>query len=186
MIGLISSLFNFDTPVQILDADTFQPVFQSSNPMKITVTDEKKFTRFQVESGEERNDHVIKNAVEISIDFTLTGRAAKTQFEAMKQAYEDNRLLIVQTGMATYESMLIESFPHDETVNIFNGATLPVKFVEYREIQPEYGELQQKQVSNPSHSSTAKRGSQQSKEASPDKAKKATVFHSAGKKVGII
>src|SRR5699024_8459111 len=118
-------LSNNYTPVQILDGETFEVLFSSSNAMRLTVIGEKRITRFQVESGEERSDHVVTGAIEISIEFVLAGRDSREQFRAIRQAYRDHRLITVQTRMATYEDMLIEAMPHEETSVVYDGAVVP-------------------------------------------------------------
>lgn len=157
---LVPQLVSDFTPVQILDNESFAVLFASANPMRVSVIDEKRATRFQVEDGGERSDHVVTNAIEINIEFILSGHDARQQFQLMRQAYQESRLVTVQARMGSYENMLIEAFPHEETTTIYDGAVLPVRFIEWREIQPEYGELRQEQVANPAQSSTVDRGTQ--------------------------
>lgn len=161
---IFPQLSNNYTPVQILDGETFEVLFSSSNPMRLSVFDEKRITRFPVESGEERSDHVVTNAIEISIEFVLSGFDAREQFKAIRQAFFDHRLVTVQSRMATYEDMLIEAMPHEETRYVYDGAVVPVRLVQWRAIEPEYGELQQEQVANPAQSSTVQRGRQEGQE----------------------
>lgn len=160
MVSIPLQLFSDYTPVQVLDGNTFAVLFNSAHPMRVAVSDEKRATRFQVENGGERSDHVVDNAVELAIEFVLSGHSARQQYEAMRLAYEENRLVTVQTRMRTYENMLIEAFPHEETPTIYDGAVLPLRFLEWREIEPEYGELQQEQVAEPRQASTVDRGAQ--------------------------
>lgn len=162
------------TPVQILDSESFQIIFATAYPMRVTVADNKTATKFQVENGETRSDHVVKNAIELTIDFILIGDDSRNQFDNIHQAYADNKLVSVQTKMKTYENMLIVGVPHDETPAVYDGASMPVQFQEWREIQPEYGELQQKKVAKPAQSSTAPRGKQTGSDASPSEKKRSS------------
>src|SRR5699024_11441990 len=109
---IFPQLSNNYTPVQILDSETFAVLFSSSNPMRLSVIDEKRVTRFPVESGEERSDHVVTNAIEINIEFVLAGSDAREQFRSIRQAFLDHRLITVQSRMATYEDLIIEAMPH--------------------------------------------------------------------------
>jgi hypothetical protein len=142
-------------------------IFSAAYPMRVSVTDTKTATQFQVENGETRSDHVVDNAIEITVDFILIGDDARNQFDNIHQAYKNNTLLSIQTKMKTYDNMLIVGVPHDETFTVYDGASMPVQFQEWREIQPEYGELQQKQVAKPEQSSTAARGKQTGIDAPP-------------------
>lgn len=152
-------------PVQILDNNTFDVLFYDINPMRLSVVDEKRATRFKVEDGSERSDHVVKNAVEINIELIVSGDNARQQYQAIRQAYLDDTLVIVQSKMQTYENMLIEAFPHEETDQMYDGAIIPLRLIEWRTVEAEYGdllqeELSQEQVANPSQSSTVDRGTQ--------------------------
>ncbi len=167
-----------DTPVQIIDGESYAILFENASPMRVYVTDEKTATKFQVENGETRSDHIVNLPIEITIEFILSGDQAKNQFENIKQSYRDNRLVTIQTKMDTYRNMLAVSVPHDETATMYAGAALPVRFQEWREIQPEYGELQQKQVAKKSQSSTVNRGKQTGK--TPSDATKAKVEKNPG------
>ncbi|KOO17682.1 phage-like protein, partial [Morganella morganii] len=61
------------TEVKIFDVNSFVTLFDSANPVKLTISDSHKATSFQVESGETRSDHVVVNAVTISMDLMITG-----------------------------------------------------------------------------------------------------------------
>lgn len=154
--------------IRILDDESMEPVLESFAPMRIDVMDEKKATRFQVESGSVRSDHVIENPVEIMVDIILTDDDAQSQFDELTRYYSENKLVSVQCNFGTYTSMLIESIPHVEQSAIYKGAALPVRLVEWREVEPEYGALKQEQVANPEHTSTADRGKQPSRNSGTD------------------
>lgn len=158
---------SFTSPVQILDAEGFGTVFTSAHPMQIDVTDESKATEFTIETGESRSDHVVKKPIEITISFMLVDFDARNQFENIRSAKEANTLVTIQTKMSTYDRFLIESISHSENANIALGATVDVRFLEWREVTPEYGELKQEQVAQKSQSSTVERGKQTGVEANP-------------------
>jgi|SRR5690625_79249 len=141
MIGLLRGLISPSTgytTVAVLDNDTLQPLFQSAHPMRIAVDNEKEVTRWEVETGEERNDHVIDRAIEISVDFVLASADDVAQFNEIQDTYADLKLVTIQTRMRSYENMLMQAVPHDESIEV--GATVNARFIEWREITPEYGE----------------------------------------------
>lgn len=162
------------TPVQILDNDDFSILFSDSSPMRVSVLDEKRATRFKVEDGGERSDHIVKNAIELNIELIASGVSARSQFQAVQQAFDNNRLVIVQTKMRSYENMLIESFPHEETQQIYDGVIIPLRLIEWRTVNAEFGELlqerqlTQEQVAQPEQSSTVNRGTQTGQTVEPD------------------
>ncbi|CUJ80687.1 MULTISPECIES: phage baseplate protein [Achromobacter] len=151
--------------VAILDADTLQVLFASAEPMRVSVRESKRATKFAVEDGTERSDHVVRELTEIQIDFLLADDT-RNQFENLRQAFDKNKLVTVQTKVRSYEKMLILDVPHDETPELGMAINIPVRFQEWVEVKPEFGTLPPAKVENKSQSSTVKRGQQTGKEPS--------------------
>lgn len=156
------------TPVIILDNDSLEELWEGSDIMSVSVSETSKATRYAVEDGTNRNDHVIKNPVEISINMMLVGKIAQL-FQLLKQTYLEHKLVTVQTKTDVYTNMLVEGIPHEQDTGMTDGVTVNVKMVEWQEVTPEYGELTPKKVAKPRQSDTVKRGSQATSEAPPKK-----------------
>lgn len=152
--GVISSF----SPVSIFDTDVFGVLFASASPMRISVKEAKRATKFQVESGEIRSDHIVDLPIEMSIDFMIAGNEARSHFANLQQKFHAKEPVYIQSRLTTYENMLIVEISREEASNISDGSTMTVRFEEWREIQPEYGELSQKSVLEPKHSDTVQRG----------------------------
>ena len=163
--------------VAILDAESFEQLFTATSPMRVTVREEKKVTKFQVEDGSERSDHVVRLATEIGIDLVIEDEFARGMYLQLQQAWRDNKLVIVQTKVASYESMLIESMPHDETPEMGNGISMPIRLTEWRTVTPQYGSLPPSKVANKKQADTAKQGQKQSSPASQAQTRKASVLY---------
>lgn len=163
--------------VAILDAESFEQLFTATNPMRVTVREEKKVTKFQVEDGSERSDHVVRLATEIGVDLMIEDEFARNMYLQLQQAWRDNKLVIVQTKVASYESMLIESMPHDETPEMGNGIAMPVRLTEWRTVTPQYGSLPPSKVASKKQADTAKQGQKQSTTASTAQTRKASVLY---------
>lgn len=147
--------------VSILNADTLEPIFQSAHPMRVAVMEAKRATKFAVEDGTERSDHVVRELTEISIDFFLSDDT-RNEFDRIRQAYNDNVLVTVQTKVATYESMIILAVPHDETVELGNSINIPIRLQEWLSVKPEEGIAPER----PKQKSTVKGGQKQTTKAS--------------------
>lgn len=158
--GFISSF----TPVMVLDASVFGILFHSASPMRVSVREEKKATKFQVETGEVRNDHVIDLPTEIVVDFLIAGNEARSQYANLVTKYHAKEPVIIQTRLTSYENMLIESIGREEVADIAEGSTMSVRFIEWREITPEYGELTPEKTQSPKHTDTVGRGKVTGKE----------------------
>lgn len=163
--------------VAILDAESFEQLFTATHPMRVSVREEKKITKFQVEDGGTRSDHAVKLATEIGIDLMIEDEFARNMYLQLQQAWRDNRLVIVQTKVSSYENMLIESIPHDETPELGNGISMPIRLTEWRTVTPQYGSLPPSKVASKKQSDTAKQGQKQSSTASPAQTRKASVLY---------
>lgn len=163
--------------VAILDAEDFTQLFTASNPMRVSVREEKKATRFAREDGSEASDHVVKLATEIAIDLLIEDQDARDGYEQIKQAWANNRLVIVQTRAASYESMLIESIPHDELQELGGAISMPIRLVEWSTVTPQYGTLPPSKVKSQKQSDTAKGGQKQTSEADAPTTRKASVLY---------
>lgn len=145
------------TPVAILDAQTFRVLFDSAYPLALSVRDDKKITRFTVEDGTQRSDHAVKLPVEITIELILTDDI-RAQYEQMRDAFLNNREVVVQTKTANYPGMQIETFPNEQS---FSAVNATMTLVEVQFTQPQYGRLPPGSVRNGADSSTLNRGQQQ-------------------------
>ena len=76
--------------VAILDAETFEVLFDGGHIMALDVLDEKKYTQFQVEDGSSRSDHSIKLPIAITLPFRIAENTRVT-FENLRQAYLNER-----------------------------------------------------------------------------------------------
>lgn len=150
--------------VAILDNDSLEPIFTASTPMRVSIDKSKIVTQYQVEDGTLRNDHVVENPIAASIDLMLTD-SKRNEYIALEQAYNENRLVIVQTKVSSYQNMLIEAMPHDETIDLGQNVIVAVRLIEWREVTPSYGDLPPKKVQNKNQSSTVQSGTQQPNES---------------------
>lgn len=153
-------------PVNILDSGNFKILFASIQPMRVSVREERKATSFQVEDGTERSDHVVESAKEIALDLMLEGPDARTMYSQILQAWKDNTLVIVQTKVNSYSSMLIESISHDEAPEFGDGIAMPIRLKEWRSVSPQYGSLPPNKVKTAKQSDTVKSGQKQSTKTS--------------------
>ena len=161
--------------VTILDTESFETLFASAHPMRVAVREAKRATKFAVEDGSERSDHVVRELTEIQIDFLLADDT-RNQFESLRQAFDQNKLLTVQTKVKSYESMLIVDMPHDETPELGMAINVPIRLQEWIEVKPEFGELPPAKVEDKGQSSTVKRGQQTSQESGPATERKGSVL----------
>lgn len=153
--------------IQFFDNDTKEVIFKSTNIASLDAKLNKQATKYQVEDGTERNNHIVEKAKEIDVSLVLTKTDEKeniASFQELLDYFNNNKLVTVQTKMNIYNNMLIEAIPHSESKDIFYGCTISMHLTEWREVKPEYGELRQEQVKDKKHSDTQKTGRQQGTE----------------------
>ena len=172
--------------VQVLDNETLLPLWLGSDIMDVQVQETSTVTKYAVEDGTNRNDHIVHNPTEITMRFTLAGEVSQF-FSAIKQTYTNRDLITVQTRTDVYADMIVTDIPQEQSGAAMDAVTLDIRLSEWREVVPEYGELTQAKVAKPEQStqakvakpeqsSTVKRGSQATTEAPP--AKKQSVLRS--------
>lgn len=161
--------------VEILDNETLQPIWAGSDIMDVQVQETSTVTKYKVEDGTNRNDHIVHNPTEIMMRFTLAGEVSQL-FNAIKQTYTERTLVTVQTRTDVYADMIVTEIPQEQSGSAMDAVTLDIRLSEWREVVPEYGELTRAKVAKPEQSSTVKRGSQATTETPP--AKKQSVLRS--------
>lgn len=159
---------SLQTRVAILDAKTSKVLFLSASPMRVSISREKRPTKFAVEDGSDRSDHVVTELAEVVVDFILT-EDTRNAFMELKQAYEENRLLTVQTKVDTVSNVLIIGLPTEENARLGTSVAVPVRFQEWVEVKPETGELPPSKVEKKKQSSTVKRGTVKGTETPEEK-----------------
>lgn len=143
--------------------------------MRLSVREERTATKFQVEDGTERSDHVVQDPIEIQMDVVLTGEDARDAFQQMREAFLADRLLVVQTFVTSYDNMRIESFPQESNRDAYRAVAIPLRLVEWRTVQPEYADLPPRRVRDPRDADTVKRG-QQNADDTPAERKQSTLY----------
>lgn len=161
--------------VEILDNEKLQPLWTGSDIMDVQVLETSTVTKYKVEDGTNRNDHIVHNPTEILMRFTLAGEASQL-FNDIKQTYTERTLVTVQTRTDVYSDMIVTEIPQEQTGAAMDAVMLDIRLSEWRAVVPEYGELTQARVAKPEQSSTVKRGSQATSETPP--AKKQSVLRS--------
>ncbi|MFV7791244.1 phage baseplate protein [Aliarcobacter lanthieri] len=153
--------------IKFFDNDTKEEIFKSTNILTLDVKLNKQATKYQVEDGTERNNHIIEKVKEIDAAIVLSKVDESeniASFLELLDYFNNDKLVTVQTKMNIYNNMLIEAIPHNENKDIFYGCAISMHLTEWREVKPEYGELKQEQVKDKKHSDTQKTGRQQGSE----------------------
>lgn len=142
----------------IFDAD-FNPKFESSTSMKIDVNRPARLMRHPLENGSQITDHIVFDPIEIEVILVFTGDDMRNGYEEVVQSFLIGELLTVQTKVGSFENMVMDGVPHEETSDMLDALTVSLRMIEARFIEVIYTPLPRKASNSP----TVKRGEQTAK-----------------------
>lgn len=154
--------------VAVLDKDLRQ-VFPDARPIKLTVREEAKLMEHPVETGATVVDHRIIVPKEIELSCMLTSVEYADVYQQIKAIYLRGDSMSVQTRVDNYESMVIESIPHEETSEIMDGIPLIIRLKEVKYVSAEFTERKIPVSTTAKNSKTVNRGEQRPTETAPEK-----------------
>ncbi|MCD1124806.1 hypothetical protein LPW36_01945 [Jinshanibacter sp. LJY008] len=161
---------------------SFRKLFDDAIPMKATVKETSKLMSHPLENGADISDHRVILQTEIEIDMLLQGGQYRSVYQQIKQAFLTGEKLTVTTKTDTYNDMIIESMPHEETSEFYDAIPLFLKLKEAQFVTPQYEEAPISQPSNKSDGKTKDRGQQQPNDATKEEEEKGSTIYKAGKK----
>lgn len=160
---------NAQDVIAVLDSDLRQ-VFEQARAIKLTVGRASKAMEHPLETGATITDHRILLPVTAELSLILASEDYRATYQQIRDLYTRGELLIVQTRVDSFESMLIEKIPHDESSDIFDGVTVAMSLRHADFVQPQFSSFK---VARPADSNTAQRGQQQPA-ATPESAPRRT------------
>lgn len=156
----------------------FNQLFNQARPLKLRVKEQAKVMQHPVETGIVITDHEIFEPIEIELSLLLTGGGItsliqggdffnnyRSLYSEIRNLYEKGVLLTVQTKTATYQNMIIQAMPHEETSDVYDGIVLAVRFSEVQYVTAQYATLPPSDVQDPSNASTQQSGQKQPSDA---------------------
>ncbi len=124
--------------------------------MRASVNTQSKLFRHPLADGKTIIDHRIVLPVEIELAFILTDKKRPFQdvpstfslpsnnvlrntYNVLLEYFNKGQLILIQTRTSDYPNMILQSIPHQETVEVFNGAVMVVRAQETRFAIPVVG-----------------------------------------------
>lgn len=158
--------------VAVLDSN-FKQVFAKARTVKVTVVRDSKAMEHPLETGATITDHRIILPITAELSMILASEDYKAVYQQVRDLFIKGELLVVQTRVDSFPSMLIEKMPHDETPDMFTGVALALSLKEARFVQAKFTKTK---VAKSKHSKTVKQGQKQPTESPP--ARKTSVLGS--------
>ena len=164
-----SSSVTYDV-VAIVDPDSGTQLFTSAEAMKANVGPLSKIMDHPLEDGSPVSDYKIILPITIDLSVLVNAASYDGTYQAMVQAFQDSTFLTVRTNADTYENMVIEGMPHDETPEMFGFLQIGLRLREIQLVTVQYQALAQTDVANTNDQSTVNTGEQQPQPASNNSA----------------
>lgn len=175
MTRTLTGLANSTAAVDVVGVYTqnYVQVFRNARPLKAFVRLDSQLPEHPLETGEVRVDHQIFRPIEIELPLITQTEAYREIYQEIRQLYQSNTLLIVQTKSDTYDNQLIQSLPHEENPDAFGQLLISLRlkqviFFSATESVPV--------PKNPNNSATVDRGNQQPTAATPIQEEKSSVL----------
>ncbi len=156
---------NTENRVAVFDQNSNQ-LFPDAKIIKVSVKEEAKVMEHPLETGETVTDHAITQPVQIDLDIFIKNPSYQNTYNIVKKLFNDFTLVTVQTITGTYSNQLIQSMPHEEKSDVYDGTIISLKLKEALFIMPQYGTVPIS-PKNPKNSSTNDLGSQNGQGGAP-------------------
>ncbi len=164
--------------VGIFDSD-FRQLVPEGRPIKASVTEPSKVMEHPLEDGSTVADHRVFLPVEIEMTMLVPIEI----FQRLRAIYRQTETVTIQTNSGSYDNMIIETLPHDETPDAFDMLPVAAKFREVQFVAAQFQALPPKSVGksangNPSrNASTTKKGEQSGKPAAAATERRSSVAY---------
>lgn len=141
-----------------------EQLFPTAKLLKASISPSNTFAQHPVEDGTVISDNKIINQVRISIPMILDANDYQDVYKAIQDTSNNAVMLSIQTRVATFNKMYIESYPSEESAAIFDTVSMTVNFIEQITGTVVTKKLSDTDVSNDSDVDTEDRGEQLPKE----------------------
>jgi hypothetical protein len=159
-VNQFNSNYTYDV-VAIVDPDTGLQLFEAAESMKANVGPLSKLMDHPLEDGSPVTDYRIVLPVSIELGILVNAQDFDSTYDQIKDAFTQGDFLTVRTNADTFENMVIEGMPHDESPELFGMLAISLRLREVNLITVQYQALPASQVETPTDQSTVQRGEQQ-------------------------
>lgn len=157
-------------------------ILSGAKIIKAEVKEESKVMSHPVESGQTIEDEIVFQPVEVTLNMVLDPSSYRATYQEIKGLYTKREIITVQTKVNSYNSLVIESLPHDEDSSLFDTIAIAIRLKEVRFVETEYEAYTPTKVRNPADASTKKTGEAKTEDAS---GKLGSIAGKFGKAIGL-
>ncbi len=141
-------------------------LFSTAKILRLAASPSNTYATHVVEDGTTVVDNKIQNQARVAVSLVLDGADYQEVYKNIQTASNENTKFTIQTRVNSFNRMYIESYPHEESADIFDTIAINIDFVEQITSTVQTSTLSQSDVANPSDADTVNRGEQLPKEES--------------------
>lgn len=148
------------TPQQVIgvfDSNNNQ-LFADAEAVRALVKPVAKVMKHPLEDGTKTTDHIVFEPVEIELSVILKPATVDDTYQQIKSQYLSATTVTIVTLTDSYENMLMEGQPYDQTPEMIDTVAIGMKFSEAIFVQAQYAQLPAAAVKKKSDASTVKTG----------------------------
>lgn len=154
------SNYTFDV-VATVDPDTGEQLFAAAEIMKANVLPASKTMDHPLEDGSPVSDYRIILPVVIDLGILVSAQDFDSTYAQITLAFLAGSYLTVRTNADTFENLIIESMPSDETPEMFGMLQISLRLREIQLVEVTYQQLKPKDVAKTTDQSTVQAGEKQ-------------------------
>ncbi len=113
-----------DTVTEFFTGEQEGQLVPGARPMKAVINESAEFFKHPLENSKKITDHRIILPVDIEISMIITGEEYPDVYKEIKQLFLDGTELVIQTRTDSYTGQVIQSMPHEETPEVYDGILL--------------------------------------------------------------
>jgi hypothetical protein len=155
-----ASNYTYDV-VAIVDPDSGTQLFTAAESMKANVSPTSRLMDHPLEDGSPVTDYRIIEPITIELGLLFSALNLDSTYGDISDAFADGTFLTVRTNADTFDNMVIQGMPHDETPDMFGMIAMSIRLREVNLITVQYQALPANQVANPTDQSTVDSGETQ-------------------------
>lgn len=127
-----------NTKIQLFQQDNFFPILQNATIMEVAIASSQELMDQPIEKGATITDFTIKKPIAIEVSFILAAVSYLSDYLLIKQLYENNTFLILQTTVDTYSHMIIAAMPYKESAEMYQALRIGITLREIQQVSPSY------------------------------------------------
>mgnify|MGYP003418660492 FL=1 len=138
---IASALLGNAPQIQIYTQEGYLPILQNATVMEAMPKPEKDLMDSPIEKGATVTDFVVTKPKELEIALILADVNYLSDYLQIKQLYENNTFLIVQTSVDAYDNLIIKAMPHKESGEMSQAIRIMLSLREVLMVSPQYSPI---------------------------------------------